>query len=116
MQITITARGTELTPSMRDYANAKAAKLEEFFNNIQKIEVVLEFHHIGDATKRHVAEMRVWAAGLKFIQAKEAGQDIYAAIDLVENEIKTQISKHKEKVVFKERRKAGKTKHDYSAL
>jgi len=112
----VTARGTELTPALREYATNKAAKLEEFFNNIQKVEVVLEVHHIDDSAKRQMAEMRVWAAGLKFIQAKEAGQDLYAAIDLAEEEIKSQLAKHKGKVVFEERRKVGKNKHDYSAL
>ncbi len=110
MQIKITARGTEITTPLKDYVHEKVGKLEQFFNNIQKVEVVLEAHSIDDAERRQVAEIRAWAAGLKFIQATEAGRDMYAAIDLVVEEAKRQMAKHKKKLVQEQRRKADKIK------
>lgn len=110
MQIKITARGTDVTPSLRDYVHEKVGKLEQFFSNIQKIEVILEARSIDDANKRQVAEIRAWMAGLKFIQASEAGKDMYAAIDLVVEEVKRQLQKHKKKHVEEQRRKADKIK------
>lgn len=111
MQIKVTARGIEITPALRDYAQQKAGKLEEFFSNIQKVEVVLETRPIDDAEKRQVAEIRAWMAGLKMIQAQEAGRDLYAAIDLVVEEAKRQIQRHKRKQVEEHRRKAEKIKY-----
>jgi len=68
MQIKVTGRGTDITPAIRDYALDKASKLEEFFSNIQKVEVVIEAHAIDDVEKRQVAEIRAWMAGKKMIR------------------------------------------------
>jgi putative sigma-54 modulation protein len=110
MQIKITGRGVEVSEPLRDYVQDKAAKLEEFFDNIQKVEVVLDARSINDAERRQVAEIRAWMAGLKMIQAIEAGKDMYAAFDLALEEAKRQIEKHKEKMVHEKRRAAKKFK------
>lgn len=105
MQIKVTGRNIEITPPIRDYVHAKVGKLEEFYNNILKIEVVLKTTSIDDIDRRQVAEVRAWLAGKKVIQAIEAGRDIYAAVDMVVAEAKRQIQKHKEKHGREQRRK-----------
>jgi putative sigma-54 modulation protein len=112
MQIKVTGRGTEITAPIRDYVHEKVGKLEEFFKNIQKIEVVLDARAIDDVEKRQVAEIRAWMAGLKMIQASEAGRDMYAAIDLAVEEAKRQIQRHKRMHVQEQRRKAEKIKKE----
>lgn len=112
MQIKITGRGIEITPPIRDYIQEKVAKLETFFNNTQKIEVVIEAHAIDDVEKRQVAEIRAWLAGKKVIVAKEAGRDAYAAFDLVLEEAKRQIERHKEKHVQERRREGARLKRE----
>lgn len=116
MQIKVTGRGTEISAPLRDYVHEKVSKLEEFFSNIQKVEVILEARSIDDVERRQVAEIRAWMAGLKMIQASEAGRDMYAAIDLVIEEAKRQIQRHKQKHVQEQRRKAEKVKHELSAI
>jgi putative sigma-54 modulation protein len=98
MQIKISGHGMEVTPSLRDYVQQKAAKLEEYFKGIQKVEIVLDARAISDAQRRQVAEVRAWMSGNKMVQAKEGGRDMYAAVDLVLEEVKKQIEKHKEKL------------------
>jgi putative sigma-54 modulation protein len=98
MQIKISGHGIEVTPALRDYVQQKAAKLEEFFHSIQKVEVILDARHIANADLRHVAEVRAWLAGKRMIQAKEGARDMYAAVDLVLEEVKKQVEKHKEKL------------------
>jgi len=110
MQINITGHGIEMTGTLRDYVQAKIAKLEEFFKNIQKVEVVLEAHSIDDAQRRQVAEIRAWMAGNKMIQAKEGGKDAYAAFDMALDEAKRQVEKHKEKMSHEKRRESKKIK------
>ena len=112
MQIKITGRGLEITNALRDYAQAKVSKLEEFFNNIQKVEVILEAKSIDNSNRSQVAEIRAWLAGHKVIQATEGEKDMYAAIDVVVEEAKRQIKRHKEKHSTEQRRKAEKLKHE----
>jgi putative sigma-54 modulation protein len=110
MQIKVTGREVEITDALRDYALKKASKLEEFFSNIQKVEVILDARKIDNAERRQVAEIRAWVAGKKVVQAREGGKDLYAAMDLALDEAKRQIEKHKEKHVEAQRRKAEKVK------
>lgn len=112
MQIKVTGRGMDITPPIRDYVLAKAGKLEEFFKNIQKVEVVLETRSIDDADRRQVAEVRAWMSGKKMIQAIEGGRDLYAAVDMVMDEAARQIKRHKAKLVQEKRRKASKAKQN----
>lgn len=112
MQIKITGRGTEITAPLRDYVHEKVGKLEEFFNNIQKVEVILDARSIDNVDRRQVAEIRAWMAGLKMIQATDAGRDMYAAIDLAVEEAKRQIQRHKRKHVQEKRRQAEKIKYE----
>jgi putative sigma-54 modulation protein len=113
MEIKITGRSLEITPAMRDYIQGKMGKLEEFFKNIQKAEMVLEATTIDNVDKRQIAEIRVWLAGHKNIEAKEGARDIYAAVDMVIDEAKRQILRHKEKVVNEHRRQAAKDKENF---
>jgi len=110
MQIKVTGHEVEITDALRDYALKKAGKLEEFFRNIQKVEVILDARKIDDAERRQVAEIRAWVAGKKVVQAREGGRDLYAAMDLALDEAKRQIEKHKEKHLKAQRRKAEKVK------
>ena len=110
MQINITGHKIEMTEALRDYVQAKITKLEEFFSNIQKVEVVLDAKSNADDNKRQVAEIRAWMAGKGMIQAKEAGKDAYAAFDLALDEAKRQVEKHKEKLGHEKRRESKKLK------
>ena len=110
MQINIQGHGIELSQPLRDYATRKISKLEEFFKNIQKAQVTLDARCDDDSKRSQVAEVSLWVAGKKVIRASEAGQDMYAAIDLVIKEIEWQVKKHKEKRVREVRREAEKLK------
>jgi len=110
MQIKITGHGIKITPPLRDYVQEKISKLQEFFANIQKVEVILDARSTADTERRQVVEIRAWMAGLRVIQASEAGRDMYAAFDLVLEEAKRQIERHKEKHQHEQRRKSEKIK------
>lgn len=110
MQIKISGHGTEVTAALRDYVQSKIVKLEEFFKNIQKVEIILDARAIYDAQQRQVVEIRAWMAGKKMVTAKEGGRDMYAAFDLVMEEVKKQVEKHKEKMSHEKIRQAKKLK------
>ncbi|MFA4967614.1 MAG: ribosome-associated translation inhibitor RaiA [Candidatus Margulisiibacteriota bacterium] len=118
MQINIQGHGIELTNPLRDYAIKKISKLEEFSKNIQKAQVVLDARCDDDSKRSQVAEVTVWLDGKKVIHASEAGQDMYAAIDLVLAELEQQVKKYKEKYIKNNRHEAERLKqinHTYLA-
>ncbi len=110
MQIIIQGHGTNVTATMRDYASKKIGKLQHFFDNVQKVEVTLDARCNDDLKRHHVAEVTVWAAGKRVIRASEGAADMYAAIDVVADEVDRQLKKHKEKFIEENRRKSKKAK------
>ncbi|MCX5726279.1 MAG: ribosome-associated translation inhibitor RaiA [Candidatus Saganbacteria bacterium] len=112
MQVKIQGHGLEVTPNLKDYVDKKIAKIERFFKNIQKAEVILDVRDINDANKRHVAEVSMWVSGKKVLRATEGAKDMYSAIDLVFKEIEGQTKRHKEKHVEEVRREAESIKDE----
>lgn len=115
MQIIVQGHGLEITPYLRDYVHKKIAKIEQYFSNIQKAEVILDVRSIDERTRRQVAEVNMWLAGKKVIRASEAAGDMYAAIDLVLKEVERQTKKHKDKHVKEKRREAERLKKSLGA-
>lgn len=112
MQTIIQGHGTSVTGPMKDYAIKKTSKIQEYFNNVQKVEITLDARNTDNLNRTQVAEVTVWAAGKKVIRASEAAKDMYSAIDLALAEIDRQMKKHKEKHVKETRRKAEKMKEE----
>jgi putative sigma-54 modulation protein len=109
MHIIVQGHGMDVTAPLRDYAEKKIGKLDEFFGNIQKAEVTLEVRKIDNQLRNQVAEITVWTAG-KIVRATDGASDMYAAIDQVFDKLERQIEKHKEKLIKEVRRKGGKEK------
>lgn len=93
MQITITARGLELTPALRRYAERKLQKLKKYLNYITKAHVILSIEK-----HRQIAEVTLSVRDLT-IRGEECSSDLYSSIDLVMGKLERQILRHKEKLV-----------------
>lgn len=93
MQITITARGLELTPALRRYAERKLQKLKKYLNHITKAHVILSIEK-----HRQIAEVTLSVRDL-IIRGEECSSDLYSSIDLVMGKLERQILRHKEKLV-----------------
>ncbi len=53
MQLNITGNNVEITEALRDFVNTKFAKLEQYFDRINQVYIVLKVEkvtHISDAT------------------------------------------------------------------
>jgi putative sigma-54 modulation protein len=53
MQLNITGHNVEITEALRDFVNAKFSKLEQYFERINQVYIVLKVEkvtHISDAT------------------------------------------------------------------
>ncbi|MGL9733925.1 MAG: ribosome hibernation promoting factor [Symbiopectobacterium sp.] len=92
MQLNITGHNIEITPALRKFLNTKFAKLEQYFDRINQINVVLKvekMEQIADAT------LFVNSGEL---HATSESEDMYAAIDLLIDKLARQLNKHKEKL------------------
>lgn len=93
VQTSVTGRHMDLTPELRSYAETKAGKLTRFYDRIQTVDVILDGEGNG-----FEAEMIVKAERKHVFVAKEIGEDMYAAVDLVVDKVERQLRKHKEKL------------------
>jgi putative sigma-54 modulation protein len=91
VKVTITGRHVAVTQGMRDYAEKRAAKLEEFFSGAKDAHVIL-----GVEKYRHTAELNFKASGRVFT-AKKTTKDMYASIDEVVQAVILQAAKQKDK-------------------
>lgn len=93
MQVTVSGRHMGVSDAVRQYCEQKAEKLTRFFDRIQSIEVVLD----GNAG-RHTAKMIVHAEHHDPFVAEESHADLYAAVDVLLEEMEGQLRRHKEKL------------------
>jgi len=91
VQITVTGRHMELTPTLKDHVQSKVSKLNKYLENILEAHVVLSVEKY-----RHIAEITIHMDGVN-ITGKGETDDMYASIDQVLEKIEHQITKRKSK-------------------
>lgn len=91
MKVTVTFRHLDSTPALKNYAIEKTEHVEKLLIKPEQAHWILTVDK-----KTQVAECDVIANG-KHIVAKEAGDDLYAAIDEVISKLSAQARKTKEK-------------------
>lgn len=100
MNVNVHGRHIEITDAIQEYAKKKATKIEKFFERIGDVQMILDVE--GDS---HVAEMIVKVLkGPTLIGVVSKG-DMYASIDLVVDKLERQLTKYKEKLHSRKRRK-----------
>lgn len=92
MQLNITGHHIEITPALRDFVNTKFAKLEQYFDRINQINVVLKVEKV-----EQIADATLFVNGGELHATSEA-EDMYAAIDLLIDKLARQLNKHKDKL------------------
>lgn len=92
MQINITGHHVEVTPPIREYATKKLGRLKEHFSRIMSIDVTFEIEKL-----QQVAKATISVPGSK-IHADCKSDNLYTAIDDLEDTLDRQLKKHKEKI------------------
>jgi len=93
MEITVTGRHVEATPSIKEYA---ATKLDHIGIDFPRI---LSAHFILDVEKyRHMAELVLQCGNHISIEARDTSDDLYASIDKVVDKVARQLRKYKTKI------------------
>lgn len=103
----ITARNFEFDDKVRTYAEDKLGSLEKFLPRVVRATancaVILEDDPNGREDNRFVCEAVMNVPGAQLV-SREGTVNIYAAIDIVEAKLKSQLSKYKEKHALEPRR------------
>lgn len=94
MEITVSGKHIEITPSIRQYAEEKVAKLPRYYDRVQEIDVIVDK---GDNRQQEV-EIIVKVEHADPFVVKVKGPDLYACIDDAVNKAERQLSEHKDKV------------------
>ena len=90
MQLNITGNNVEITEALREFVTAKFAKLEQYFDRINQVYVVLKVEKVT-----HTSDATLHVNGGE-IHASAEGQDMYAAIDGLIDKLARQLTKHKD--------------------
>lgn len=92
MEFQITGHNVDVTPALRETVEKKLRKLEQLFDRINSIQVVLKVEKV-----QHIAEATLQVNGAE-LHASAEEDDMYAAIDLLTDKLSRQLTKHKEKL------------------
>ncbi len=103
MKITIHGDHIKITEAIKDYVEEKISKLKKYFDETSDIDVIVKIRVKGND---QIIEVTV-PTKLFTIRAEESNSDLYAAIDLVQKKLETQIKKNKAKLANRYRDKKG---------
>jgi putative sigma-54 modulation protein len=93
MEVIITGRHVDVTPSLREYAERKLAAIGIDFPKIHTA------HYILDVEKfRHMAELVLQCGNHIVIEARDVSEDLYASIDRVVDKVARQMRKYKTRI------------------
>lgn len=103
MKISIHGDHVKITESIKEYVEEKLSKLGKYFNDSNDVDVIVKVRLRGVL---QIIEVTV-PTKLFTIRAEESHEDLYAAIDLVQKKLETQIKKNKSKLASRYKDKKG---------
>lgn len=92
MQLNITGHHIEVTPALHEFINNKFAKLEQYFDRINQVYIILKVEKVSQ-----IAEATLHVNGGE-LHATSQENDMYAAIDTLIDKLARQLTKHKDKL------------------
>lgn len=107
MQIVTNGRNIELTDAIKSYVQEKLSRLENHYDFIQEIHVILEVMKNPRINENQLAEATVHVPGATF-RVETASETLYASIDKLSDLIERQMRKHKTKLM----NRSGKHGHE----
>ncbi|MDY6310302.1 MAG: ribosome-associated translation inhibitor RaiA [Cyanobacteriota bacterium] len=96
MHIHVNGKNIEITDAIKSYVKEKIGKVAARYDQIQGIDVVLTVIKNPAAEGKHIAEV-ICKTNSGIIHCEEAGESMYASIDLLADKFARQITKFKDK-------------------
>jgi putative sigma-54 modulation protein len=103
MRLEVKGKNVEVTPSLREYAQAKLKKLEKQLAEPTQVEVELSKEKNPSIHESEVAEGTIFTKG-PTLRAREASADMRASIDQLVDKLERQVQRYRQK----RRRRSGR--------
>jgi putative sigma-54 modulation protein len=103
MDMHITGKNIELSPTVRDYITRKLGKINRFLSNILSFDVVATEEQTRAPEQRFIVQVTLDSNGT-LIRSEERGQDLYTATDKVFEVLSSQIERYKGKLPYTKKR------------
>jgi putative sigma-54 modulation protein len=105
MRLQVKGKNIEVSPSIREYAESKLARLAKQLAEPTQVELELSEEKNPSIPASHVAEGTIFTKG-PTIRAREASPDIRASIDQLAEKLERQVKRYLEKRHEEPRRRA----------
>ncbi|HEU5362445.1 MAG TPA: ribosome-associated translation inhibitor RaiA [Gaiellaceae bacterium] len=106
MRLQVKGKNVEVTPSMREYAERKLAKIGKQLADQTQVELELSEQRNPSIAASHVAEATIFTKG-PTLRAREASPDMKASIDQLAEKLERQVKRYRERRTVEPRRHAG---------
>ena len=103
MRLQVKGKNVEVTPSIREYAERKLAKLGKQLAEQTQVEVELSEQRNPSIAASQVAEATVFTKG-PTLRAREASPDMKASIDQLVDKLERQVKRYRERRTVEPRR------------
>jgi putative sigma-54 modulation protein len=103
MRLQVKGKNVEVSPSMREYAERKMAKLSKQLAEPTQVEVELSEHKNPSIADSHVAEGTIFTKG-PTLRAREASPDMKVSIDQLVDKLERQVKRYRERRIVEPRR------------
>jgi putative sigma-54 modulation protein len=103
MRLQVKGKNVEVTPSIREYAERKLAKLGKQLAEQTQVEVELSQQRNPSIAASQVAEATVFTKG-PTLRAREASPDMKASIDQLVDKLARQVKRYRERRTVEPRR------------
>ena len=103
MRLQVKGKNVEVTPSIREYAERKLAKLGKQLADQTQVEVELSQQRNPSIAASQVAEATVFTKG-PTLRAREASPDMKASIDQLVDKLERQVKRYRERRTVEPRR------------
>jgi putative sigma-54 modulation protein len=104
MRLQVKGKPVEVTPSVREYAETKLAKLERQLAPDTQVEVELTEEKNHSVSTHHIAEATIFTKG-STLRAHESGPDVRTSIDRLVDNLERQVTRYREKRRHEPRRR-----------
>jgi len=103
MRLQVKGKNVDVTPALREYAEAKLSKLAKQLADQTQVEVELSEERNPSIPASHVAEGTIFTKG-PTLRARESSRDMKASIDQLAEKLERQVKRYREKRVEEPRR------------
>jgi putative sigma-54 modulation protein len=105
VRVQVKGKNVEITPSLREYAELKLAKLDKQLAEATQVELELSEEKNPSIAASCVAEATIYAKGTT-LRAREVSFDLRTSIDQVVAKLERQVKRYRDKRVHEPRRHA----------